>query len=59
MNFQESIKRFFKECKRVLKVSKKPTSEEFVNFSKVTAIGMVIIGVIGFVIVLIAQIVGL
>jgi len=59
MSFQESINRFFRECKRVLKVSKKPTGEEYVNFSKVTAIGIAIIGVIGFVIVLLAQIAGL
>jgi len=59
MSFQESIKRFFKECKRVLKVSKKPSSEEYMNFSKVTAIGIAIIGVIGFVIGLIAQVIGL
>jgi len=57
MSFQESIGRFYKECKRVLKVAKKPTREEYVNFSKVTAIGIAIIGVIGFVIVLIFQII--
>jgi protein transport protein SEC61 subunit gamma-like protein len=59
MSFKESMNRFFKECKRVLKVAKKPTTEEFLNFSKVTALGIVIIGVIGFVIVLISQIIGL
>ena len=59
MSFQESIKRFFKECKRVLRVSKKPTSEEYFNFSKVTAIGLVILGTIGFIIVLIGQIAGI
>ncbi|WP_225369468.1 protein translocase SEC61 complex subunit gamma [Methanobrevibacter arboriphilus] len=50
---------FFKECKRVLKVSKKPSKEEYVNFSKVTAIGILIIGVIGFIIVLIFQLIGI
>ena len=58
MSFQESANRFFKECKRVLRVSKKPTTEEFLNFSKVTAIGIAIIGVIGFVMVIIAQLFG-
>ena len=59
MSFQESINRFYKECKRVLKVSKKPTREEYINFSKVTAIGVAIIGLIGFIIVLISQLIGL
>ncbi|MCL2115632.1 MAG: protein translocase SEC61 complex subunit gamma [Methanobrevibacter sp.] len=59
MNVKESINRFFKQCKRVLRVSKKPDKEEFFNFSKVTALGIVIIGVIGFVIILISQLIGI
>ncbi|KZX15810.1 protein translocase subunit SecE [Methanobrevibacter cuticularis] len=59
MSFKESTNRFFKECNRVLKVAKKPDREEYFNFSKVTALGIVIIGVIGFAIVLIAQLSGL
>lgn len=62
MNFETikgSTQKFFKECKRVIRVSKKPDKEEFLNFSKVTAIGIAIIGVIGFVMVLISQLVGL
>ena len=59
MSFKESASRFFKECKRVLRVSKKPNTEEYLNFSKVTAIGIIIIGVIGFVMVLISQLFGL
>ena len=59
MSFQDSANRFYKECKRVLRVSKKPNAEEFINFSKVTAIGILIIGVIGFIMVLIAQLFGI
>ncbi|KZX11423.1 protein translocase SEC61 complex subunit gamma [Methanobrevibacter filiformis] len=58
MNIQKSVNSFLKQCKRVLKVAKKPTTEEYLNFSKITAIGIAIIGVIGFVIVLIAQLAG-
>lgn len=59
MSVNESINRFFKQCKRVLRVSKKPDREEYLNFSKVTAIGILIIGAIGFAIVLISQLVGI
>jgi len=59
MTFKESINRFYKECKRVIRVSKKPTTEEYLNFSKVTAIGILIIGAIGFAIVLISQLIGI
>ena len=39
-----------KRCSRIFYISRKPTGEEFNEVAKVTAIGMVIIGVIGMVI---------
>lgn len=59
MSFKESTDRFLKQCKRVLKVANKPNKEEYLNYSKVTALGIAIIGVIGFVIVLLTQVIGL
>ncbi|MCC7553305.1 MAG: protein translocase SEC61 complex subunit gamma [Methanobacteriaceae archaeon] len=59
MNVKEELSKTIKDCKRVLRISKKPTSEEYISFAKVTALGIVIIGVIGFIIVLIGQLIGL
>ena len=59
MNIKETTSDFIKQSKRVLKVARKPDREEYFNFSKVTAIGIAIIGVIGFVIVLLCQLLGL
>ncbi|WP_405325441.1 protein translocase SEC61 complex subunit gamma [Methanobrevibacter sp.] len=59
MNIKETTSDFIKQSKRVLKVARKPDREEYFNFSKVTAIGIAIIGVIGFVIVLFGQLLGL
>lgn len=59
MDVQESLDNLWKDCKRVLKVARKPDGDEYMEFSKITALGMIIIGVIGFVIVLIGQIIGL
>lgn len=42
---------------RVLKMARKPTNEEFLKTSKITFLGILIIGVIGFIIFLIAEIV--
>ncbi|MEK6853790.1 MAG: protein translocase SEC61 complex subunit gamma [Nanoarchaeota archaeon] len=42
------LKSFAEECKRVLRVTKKPTKTEFVNVVKVSAIGIALIGIIGF-----------
>ncbi|MCQ8904545.1 MAG: protein translocase SEC61 complex subunit gamma [Methanothermobacter sp.] len=58
MKYRESILNFIKQSKRVLKVSKKPNREEYLNVSKVTGIGIIIIGVIGFIISIIAQLLG-
>ena len=44
------LKKFSKECVRVLKVTKKPTSLEFKTIVKVTGIGILIIGFFGFMI---------
>lgn len=44
------LKTFWLECKRVLRVTKKPDKQEFATIVKVSAIGMAVIGVIGFLI---------
>ncbi|MCG2827662.1 MULTISPECIES: protein translocase SEC61 complex subunit gamma [unclassified Methanothermobacter] len=58
MKYRDSVLNFIKQSKRVLKVSKKPTREEYLNVSKVTGIGIILIGVIGFIISIIAQLLG-
>lgn len=44
------LKNFVKECTRVLKITKKPTKEEFKTISKVSGLGILIIGLIGFIV---------
>ena len=53
-----NISQFLRQCRRVLYVSRRPDMEEYVNVAKVTGIGIIIIGVIGFIISLIAQLLG-
>ena len=45
----KKLKRFLKECGRVLKVTKKPTKEEFKTIVKISGLGIAVIGVIGFI----------
>ena len=59
MNVQELFDKTIKDCKRVLKVSRKPDKQEYLEFSKIVAIGIAIIGVVGFIIVLIGELIGL
>ena len=59
MSLKESLDKFVKDSKRVLKVSRKPDKAEFFDFAKITALGILVIGVIGFVMVIIGQLIGL
>ena len=49
------FKSFINECIRVLKVTRKPSKDEFKTIVKVSGLGMIIIGLIGFVITMIKQ----
>lgn len=49
MNIQ-SIKEKIDEYKRILLIAKKPSSFEFKTILKITGIGTIIIGVVGFII---------
>jgi len=50
MNYKEKIE----EYKRIILVAKKPTNYEFKTLLKITGIGTIIIGVIGFIVKIIA-----
>lgn len=53
---KESINSFLKQCERVLRVSKKPDANEYKTVAKVTGVGIIIIGVIGFIVSLLSQV---
>ncbi len=48
-------KLFFNKCKRVWYVLKKPTKQEFQQISKISAIGVLILGLLGFIIALVME----
>jgi len=45
-----AMRDFGRKCVRVFRVARKPTGEEFKQVSKVSALGMLAIGLIGFII---------
>jgi protein transport protein SEC61 subunit gamma and related proteins len=53
----ESLKSFVSQCTRVWHLLKKPSREEFNSIAKVSAIGLLLIGLIGFIIAVIMQLV--
>ena len=59
MNVQESFNKFMKDAKRVLKVSRKPDKDEYFDLAKISALGVVVIGGIGYIIVCLGYLIGL
>jgi len=49
------LKRFWKETVRVMRILKKPDRTEYFGLTKVTGLGLAIIGVIGFILFLLKQ----
>ncbi len=45
----QKLKDFVKECVRVLRITKRPDKEEFLTIVKVSGFGILIIGLIGFI----------
>jgi len=54
-----NLKSFTKQCRRVWQLLKKPDKTEFTTIAKVSAIGLVLVGIIGFIINLLMTYLGL
>ncbi len=48
MKFVTNLGSFVNKCRRVWHILKKPSSEEFKATAKISAIGILIIGLVGF-----------
>ena len=56
MSWKDAIKNYVAECYRVLLVTKKPDRTEFKTVVKVSGLGILVIGLIGFILHLLNQI---
>ena len=56
-NIPQRLKSFAIECRRVFFITKKPSMQDYKVIVKVSAIGMLIIGFVGFIITIIYQLV--
>ena len=57
MELWGKIKDFWVQCKRVLRITKKPSKEEYLTIVKVAGLGILLIGFIGFVLHIINQLI--
>lgn len=46
----KKLRSFYKKCVRVLRVTKKPSNQEFKTIVKVSGLGILVIGALGFLI---------
>ncbi|MEE9565063.1 MAG: protein translocase SEC61 complex subunit gamma [Candidatus Hydrothermarchaeaceae archaeon] len=53
------IREKLKEWDRVIKLSRKPKRSEFIMIAKITGLGMIVVGTIGFIIRMSLQITGI
>lgn len=51
------LKEFFESSKRILLISKKPTNKEYWGMAKIVGLGMIVIGIIGFIVKLVMSLV--
>ncbi|MGC8676473.1 MAG: protein translocase SEC61 complex subunit gamma [Candidatus Micrarchaeia archaeon] len=56
LNPVKAFKQFYEESKHIMSVSYKPTHDEFMRTMKIVLVGVLILGIVGFVI---AAIIGL
>jgi protein transport protein SEC61 subunit gamma-like protein len=52
------MRKFLHECRRVLRVTRKPRRDEFIQVAKVTGLGILLVGFIGFLIMLAGWLLG-
>lgn len=50
--------RFLSNCKRVLRIARKPDKNEYLQVAKITGLGIILIGFIGFLILLVGVFLG-
>ncbi|HEC87820.1 MAG TPA: protein translocase SEC61 complex subunit gamma [Thermoplasmata archaeon] len=57
MDIKGKLSEFFKSSRRVWRLSKKPDRTEYTQTSKITGLGIVLIGALGFLVMLIAELI--
>ena len=57
MGIQDKLNKAISETRRILRLSRKPKKEEFNETMKITGLGMIGIGLLGFAVLLISELV--
>jgi len=52
------MRRFLSNCKRVLRIARKPDKNEYLQVAKITGLGVLLVGFIGFLMILVGVFLG-
>jgi protein transport protein SEC61 subunit gamma-like protein len=59
INIRERVVNAYKETKRIIRLTRKPRQSEYNETAKITGLGVVAIGLLGFIIFVIAELTGI
>ena len=59
MDIQGTLTNYYKETRRIIRLTRKPRGSEFNETAKITGLGTVLIGVLGFVIFVLITLMGI
>jgi protein transport protein SEC61 subunit gamma-like protein len=51
------MREFLQNCKRLLQIARKPGSDEYTKIAKISGLGFILIGLLGFIIMYLATII--
>jgi len=57
MSIQGRIKKAYSETRRILRLTRKPKRSEFEETARITGLGMIVVGLIGFIIFIISELI--
>ncbi|MEA1925162.1 MAG: protein translocase SEC61 complex subunit gamma [Candidatus Altiarchaeota archaeon] len=57
MSIQGRIKKAYSETRRILRLTRKPKRSEYEETARITGVGMVVVGLIGFIIFIISELI--
>ncbi len=55
MNIQEKISKAYSETRRILRLSRKPKTSEYTETMKITGLGILAIGLLGFIVLIVSE----
>ncbi|OYT53874.1 MAG: protein translocase SEC61 complex subunit gamma [Candidatus Altiarchaeales archaeon ex4484_2] len=57
MSIQGRIKKAYSETRRILRLTRKPKKSEYEETAKITGLGMTVIGLVGFIVFIISELI--